>query len=218
MKELTLKHTIAALSCTAALVASLTACGSGDDKPTLPLATGGSSPSATATSRPTTAPPAATATGPVALAAQSTYDYNGLKFVVNLPPDISAASRPRMRLFSEFLQGVGRTTAANKLDPSLAGLTTADVLKERRSMTGGDSVQGIGVVTLTLSRVDTVPHGGPTQIYGCLDQSKLLQVRKDGTQFDEDGDNNSMLKMSATIERTATGSKVSKFDFTDGPC
>jgi hypothetical protein len=30
-----------------------------------------------------------------------------------------------MRLFSEFLQADGRTTAANKLDPAIARLTTS---------------------------------------------------------------------------------------------
>jgi hypothetical protein len=187
------------------LAGSLTACGGSGDKATLPAYTCGSSPSTTTTIRPTTTPPTATATGPVALTAHSTHDFNGLTFVVNLPADIPAASKPRMRLFSEFLQAVDRTAAANRLDPAIAGLASAEVVKKRRTVTGGESVQGIGTVTYTIRVIHTVPNGGPTQVVGCLDQGKLLQVRKNGTQFDQDGNNNSTLKMTGTIERGGEG-------------
>jgi hypothetical protein len=110
-----------------------------------------------------------------------------------------------MRLFSEFLQAVDRTAAANRLDPAIAGLASAEVVKKRRTVTGGESVQGIGTVTYTIRVIHTVPNGGPTQVVGCLDQGKLLQVRKNGTQFDQDGNNNSTLKMTGTIERGGEG-------------
>jgi len=213
-----LKHTIAALSCSAALVTSLSACGGGDDTSALPLQTGGASPSTTTTIRPSTTSPTAATTGPVALAAHSTHNFNGLTFVVNLPADIPAVSQPRMRLFSEFLQADGRTIAANKLDPAIARLASANVVKDEKPVTGGESVQGIGTVTYTIRTIHTVPNGGPTQVVGCLDQGRLLQVRKNGTQFDQDGDKNSTLKMTGTIERGTAGMKVTRFAFAAGPC
>jgi hypothetical protein len=219
-KELTLKHTIAALSCTAALIASLTACSSGGDKSTPPTRTSGSSPSTTTTTRPTTAPPtsATTPKGLVALDAQSTHNYNGLKFVVNLPADIPAASRPNMRLFSLFLQADGRTTAKNKLDPAIARLASADVVALYKYWTVGESVQGIGTVIYTITKVTSGPHGSPTYFSGCLDQSKLRQVRKNGTHFDDDGNKDNTLKVLATIDLGMTGHTVTKFTFDDGPC
>jgi hypothetical protein len=215
-----LKHTIAALSCTAALIASLTACSSGGDKSTRPTRTSGSSPSTTTTTRPTTAPPtsATTPKGLVALDAQSTHNYNGLNFVVNLPADIPAASRPSMRLFSLFLQADGRTTATTNLDPDIARLASATVVAQYKRWTGGESVQGIGTVIYTITKVTSGPHGSPTYFSGCLDQSKLLQVLKNGTHFDDNGTRNNTLKVSATIELGVTGPAVTKFRFPDGPC
>lgn len=101
-----MKHTTAALSCAAMLVLSLAGCSGSDDKATLPAYTGGSSPSATTTSPPTTTAPTATATGPIALVPHATYTYGALKVVVDQPANIPKASRPSMRLFSEFLQEI----------------------------------------------------------------------------------------------------------------
>jgi hypothetical protein len=220
LKETTLKHTITAVSCAAALVASLAACGSGDDKSALPSNNGGSIPSTTATSRPTTTPPTATAatgSGPVALAAHSTYAYGGLKVRVNLPADIPTASRPSMRLFSEFLQARGRTTARNKLDPALPRLASADVVKYLEGTNVAESVQGIGSVILTISKIQTVA-GHTTVVTGCLDQSKLVQVRKDGSHFVAGAKTKPTLKMTANINRRMTGSQVTLYTFAAGPC
>ena len=216
MKELTLKHTIAVLTCTAALVSSLTACG--DDTSTLPQPTGGSSPSATTTIRPTTTPPTATTTGPGVLASHSTYNYNGLTLVVNLPTDIPAASQPYMRLFSEFLQADGRTMATNKVDPAIARLASAAVVVEYNYWIVGESVQGIGSVIYTFSKVITNPPGYPISFSGCLDQSKLRQVRKNGTHFDDNSNKDHKLNVVATIDRGKTGPTVTRFTFDNGPC
>ena len=60
----------------------------------------------TATGQPaTTALTSPASTGPPALAAHSIYNYRGLTFVVDLPADVPAAALPRMRTFSDFLQG-----------------------------------------------------------------------------------------------------------------
>jgi hypothetical protein len=99
--ETGVKHTIGAVACATALVASLAACGGGDNTAALPSHTAGSSPSTTATSPPATTPP--TAAGAVALPASSTYMYGALEVIVNLPTDVPSASRPSMRVFSEFL-------------------------------------------------------------------------------------------------------------------
>jgi hypothetical protein len=213
-----LKHTIAALSCTAALVASLTACGSEDDKPTLPSNTSGSTPSTTTTSRPVPTPATATTgSGPVALDTHSTYTYGGLKVVVNLPADIPSASRPSMRLFSEFLQADGRTTARSKLDPSLSGLASADVVKDTKASITAGSVQGIGSVIYTVSKVQTA--GRTTLVAGCLDQSKIVHLRKDGSHFvDANARKYPRIKMTANINRALTGPEVTLFTFADGTC
>ena len=134
-----MKHTIGALTCSVGLVVSLAACGGGgDSKAAQPSHPAGSSPSTTASSLPTTTAtsgpaatpptPPPTTSGPAALPAHSTYNYRGLTFVVDLPADISAASLPRMRIFSDFLQGLGRTTAQNKLDPSLSKLASPAIV------------------------------------------------------------------------------------------
>jgi hypothetical protein len=207
VEELTLKHTIAVLTCTAALVSSLTACGY--------------IPSRTTTIRPTTTPPTANTTGAVALAAHSTYDYNGLTFVVNLPADIPAASQPYMRLFSEFLQADGRTMATNKVDPAIARLASAAVAAEYKYWIVGESVQGIGSVTYTFSlfsKVITNPPDYPIDFIGCLDQSKLRQVRKNGTHFDDNGNKDNTLNVVATIDRGTIGLTVTRFTFDDRPC
>jgi hypothetical protein len=214
VRKLTLKHTFAALSCTAALVASLTACSNGDAKSSLPLHTGGSSPSTAATSRPTTSATAATK-APAALALHSINTYGGLKFVVDLPSGIPSASLPDMRTFSAFLQGVGHTTANNKFDPSVSDLASPNVVKIVRATVGPVSAGGIGSVTYTINTVHKIPHG-PTVVFGCLDQSKLVQVRKDGTQFiDANTREFPKLRMEASIR---PDSVVTNFSFDDKPC
>ncbi len=213
-----MKHTLAALTCTLGLVASVAACGGGGDKASLPIYTRASSPSTTATSgaTPTTPPP--TATGPVALAASSTYTYGGLKVVVNLPTDVPSASRPSLRFFSEFLQAVGRTKASNKVDPSVSGLASARVVEYLQSTTGGESVQGIGTVTYTISQIHA-GTSGVALVTGCLDQSKLVQVRKDGSHFvDAAGKKYPTLKLRADINPGEKGPEVSAYSFAVGSC
>jgi hypothetical protein len=208
-----MKQSIAAVTCAAALVASLAACGTGDDKSAPPSRTGGTSQPATT---PTTPLPTGTKSGPAALPAQTTYTYGGLKVVVNLPADIPSASRPSLRFFNDFLQARGRTTARNKLDPSLSGLASAHVLKSVQTALVPGSVQGIGSVTYTVSEVRTAGSSGYAAITGCLDQSKLSHVRKDGSHFgDASAKAYPTLKMSAEIN---PGPRVTNFAFAVGTC
>lgn len=218
MKLIDLKHTLAGLTCATMMVASLAACGGSDDKATLPVHTGGASPSATTTSRPTTTAPTATAAGPVALVPHATYTYGGLKVVVDQPANIAKASRPSMRLFSEFLQADGRTMARNTLDPVMTDLASADVVKYVKATTGGESVQGIGSVAFTISKVHSA-GSDYTLITGCTDQSKLVQVRKDGSQYvDPNTKKYPKLKMTADINRSTRGLRVTAFTFVAGTC
>jgi hypothetical protein len=165
--------------------------------------TGGSSPSTTATSRPATTPTTATIDGAVALGVHSTYTYGGLKLVV-------------MLLFSDFLQGVGRTTAQNKLDPFLSALASADMVKYVQSSIEPTSVQGIGTVIYTVNQVQST-RSGFAAITGCVDQSKLVQVRKDGTHFVAEAKTYPTLKMAADISPGLRGLRVTHLDFS-GSC
>lgn len=204
----------------AALLAGVTACGGGEAKTSLPVYTGGATPSATTTSQP---PPTATATatgtssGSDTLAAKSTYTYGGLSVVVNLPTEIPSASRPSLRLFSDFLQGVGLSKAQGKLEPSLSSQASTTVLTYLRTTVGGDSVQQIGALSYTISTVRTT--SGTALITGCLDQSKLVQVRKDGSHFvDAATKRNPTLKLTANINPGNTGPQVTLYTFALGPC
>jgi hypothetical protein len=205
-----------------ALALALTACGGrGGDQAALPRHSAGA-PSTTATSapmtKPTKPPPTHTAAGPVTLASHSTNTYGGLDVVVDLPGGMSSASRPPMQAFSDLLQAVGRTTAQNKLDPSLSGLASADVVKYLRTGIIGGSVQGIGSLTFTISNVHTVPRG-PTLVTGCADQSKIVQVRKDGSHFvDAGAKKNPKLKMTANIDPANAGGVVTRLTFSVGTC
>ena len=210
-----MKHPVAVSVCVAGLVVTLTGCGS-DAKAGLPMYTGGSSPSTTATSRPATTPTTATIDGAVALGVHSTYTYGGLKLVVNLPSDIPNVSRPSMLLFSDFLQGVGRTTAQNKLDPFLSALASADMVKYVQSSIEPTSVQGIGTVIYTVNQVQST-RSGFAAITGCVDQSKLVQVRKDGTRFVAEAKTYPTLKMAADISPGLRGLRVTHLDFS-GSC
>jgi hypothetical protein len=218
VKETDVKHTIAAITCAGTLIASLAACGGGDAKSAQPSL---SSSSKTATNRAT--PPAkplptGTKPGPAALPAHSTYTYGGLKVAVNLPADIPSASRPSLQLFSDFVQAMGRTTAWEKLDPTLSRLASADVVKDRKATITAGSTQGIGSVTYTIREVQTGTSGF-TMITGCLDQSELAHLRKDGSHFVAAGaKKHPTLNMTAIISRGATGSKVTSFTFAVGPC
>ena len=152
------KRKLAVLTCTIAMVAGLTACGGEESRETLTRDTGASSPSATSTtSSPTTAAP--TETGPIALVEHSTHTNGGLKLVVNFPADIPAASRPSMRVFSQFLQAAGRTNARNKVDPTMSRLASAGVLKETQDSVTPGSVEGIGSLIFTVSKVQTGTSG-----------------------------------------------------------
>lgn len=202
-----------ALTCAAALVASQAACGAGDEKSVLPSRTGASSRPATT---PTTPLPTGTTSGPAALPAQKTYTYGGLKVVVNLPADIPSASRPSLSFFNDFLQARGRTTARNKLDPSLSALASAEVLKSVQTALVPESVQGIGSVIYTIRGVRTAGSSGYAAITGCLDQSKLSHVRKDGSHFgDASAKAYPTLKMTAQIN---PGPRVTSLVFAVGPC
>ena len=227
-----MKNSLVVAACTGMLVASLVACGGSDDKSGLPTFPPGSSPSASApsqpmattspatgTSQPTaTSPATGTKSGPAPLAAKSTYTYDGLKLTVNLPSEIPARSRPSLRLFSEFLQADGRTTAKNKLDPALAGLASSNVVKNAKAVTGGESVQGIGAVSYTVSKIQT-GSSGLTLINGCLDQGKLVQVRRDGSHFvDAATKANPTLKLTATISPGTAVPRVTSFTFSAGSC
>ena len=207
-----MKHPVAVSVCVAGLVVSLTGCGGSGAKAGLPVYTGGSSPSTTATSRPATTPTTATIDGAVALGVHSTYTYGGL----NLPSDIPNVSRPSMLLFSDFLQGVGRTTAQNKLDPFLSALASADMVKYVQSSIEPTSVQGIGTVIYTVNQVQST-RSGFAAITGCVDQSKLVQVRKDGTHFVAEAKTYPTLKMAADISPGLRGLRVTHLDFS-GSC
>jgi hypothetical protein len=219
------KQTIRVLACAVVLVVSLAACG-GDQGSALPLYTGGSAPATTDVTRPVTSAPTASAKGPAgagaegpaALAAHSTYTYGGLTVVVNLPADLPAVSRPRVQLFSEVLQAVGRTTVQNKLDPSLSRLATEDVLRYVRTFVEVGSVQGIGQLTFRITSVHTVPNG-PTLVSGCADQSELVQVRKDGSHYvDANVKKYPVVKMSGQINPGNAGPRVSLFSYSVGTC
>jgi hypothetical protein len=210
-------HSLATASGAVSLAVTLAACGGGDTKSTPPIYTGRPSPSTTTTSRPSTTAPTATGTSPTVLAAKSTHTYGGLSVVVNLPTEIPSASRPSLRFFSDFLQGVGRSKAQGKLEPSLSSQASAKVLTYLRTTVGGDSVQQIGALSYTISKVRTT--SGPALITGCLDQSKLVQVRKDGSQFvDAATKRNPTLKLTANINPGNTGPQVTLYTFALGPC
>ena len=212
-----MKHPVAVSVCVAGLVVTLSGCGS-DAKAGMPVYTGGSSPSTTATTRPATTPTTATSDGPLALVAHSTNTYGGLKVDVNLPADIPSVSRPSMRLFSEFLQSDARTTAQNKLDPAMSALASAAVVQDTQSTIGAGPVAGIGSVVYTVSTVQATTSGFAV-ITGCLDQSKIISVRKDGSHYvDSNARNDPTLKMSADISPGLRGLRVTAYSFASGPC
>jgi hypothetical protein len=214
----TLKHTIAVLSLATVLAASLTACGGSDAKATLPVYTGGTSPSATTTSPPATTAPAASAGGPVVLAPHTTYTYGGLKVIVDQPASIPSASRPAMRLFSDFLRAIDRTTAANKLDPSLTHLASANVVEFVRTFVVPGSVEGLGSVTYTITKIEA-RDVRTTRATFCVDQSKVVQVRKDGSRFvDPNARKDPRIKMKADIFRGTTGLEVTFMTPVTGTC
>lgn len=218
------RRVVAASTCAAALVASLSACGGGDDKvATPPTHTAGPTPPTSTTSGPaTTAPtplPTSTpiATGPVPLAAHTVYRYGGLTFVVNLPAEVPIDSLPRMRPFSEFLQAIGRTTAQNKLDPALARLASAEIVKYVQTFVEPGSVQGVGTIVISVTKAETLAPG-PTQITGCL-VSRLVQVRKNGSRYlDPVTKKYPTLKMTATVSPQSAVQPVAQFAFAAGPC
>jgi hypothetical protein len=217
VEETNVKHPVAVSVCVAGLVVTLSGCGS-DAKAGMPVYTGGSSPSTTATTRPATTPTTATSDGPLALVAHSTNTYGGLKVDVNLPADIPSVSRPSMRLFSEFLQSDARTTAQNKLDPAMSALASAAVVQDTQSTIGAGPVAGIGSVVYTVSTVQATTSGFAV-ITGCLDQSKIISVRKDGSHYvDSNARNDPTLKMSADISPGLRGLRVTAYSFASGPC
>jgi hypothetical protein len=211
------KQVLTTTACAALLLGSLTACGSSDSKPTLPASTGGSAPSAT-TSQPVTTAPTATVTGPVALVPHATYTYGGLSVVVDQPAGIPSASRPAMRLFSDFLKAIDRTTAKNKLDPGLADLASAEVVKYVRTFVVPGSVEALGSVTYTITKIEA-RDTRTTRATFCVDQSKVVQVRKDGSRFvDPNARNDPRIKMTADIFRGMTGPEVTFLTPAIGTC
>jgi hypothetical protein len=123
-----------------------------------------------------------------------------------------------MRIFSVVLQGAGQTIAQNKLAPSLPLLATADVVRYIQTSIEKGSVATIGSMIFTVSTVHTSTPG-PTQITGCLDQSKLVQVRKDGSHFVAATTMKiPTLKMTATVYPGNTGGAVNHLSFAPGSC
>lgn len=222
MQKFTTKQTFAAAVCATALVASLSAC-SGEGSKAAPVGKTSSSPLTATTSRPvantpTTTKPKGKATAPLLPAGQATNTYGGLKVVVNLPTDISSASRPRVRLFSAFLQAVGRTTAQNKIDPSVSRLASVNVVKSVQAFAVHQSAQAIGSVTFTVSTVQT-GTSGMSVINGCVNQSKVVQVRRDGSHYvTADVKKYPTRKMTAGITPGKAGPKVTVFTFAPGTC
>jgi hypothetical protein len=221
VEETHVKHAVVTTTCAVALVASLSGCGgSASDKPPLPGRTGASGPSATPPDQPTTTSPTAGGTSPgqAALAAHSTYKYGDLVVVVNLPPDIPARARPGVQLFSDFLQGVSRTTAENKLDPSLAAMASADVVRYVRTFVEAGSARGVGSVVFTVDKVQA-SNSGIGVIAGCLDQSQLVQVGRDGARFvDAKTKKYPTLTMTADINAGPRKHQVSHFAYAVGTC
>lgn len=209
-----MKQSITTVTCAAALVASLAACGGGGDgKATPPIDTAGPARSTSATGGVTTPP------SPAVLGGQSTYSYGGLKVLVNLTAGIPNGARPNAIRFSTFLQSVGRTMARNKLDAVVPAIATPDVVKSVQSLIGKGSDQGIGSVTFKVREVKTTGKSGQALITGCLDQSKLVQVRPNGSRFvDANVKKHPALKMTATTDRVTIGLKVTRLAFVDGAC
>jgi hypothetical protein len=105
------------------------------------------------------------------------------------------------------------------VDPAMSGLASSDVVRETRTSTGGGSVQGIGSVTYTVSKVQTAGTSGYARITGCADLSKLVQVRKDGSHYV--GANTKKyptLKMTAETNPGITGPVVTSFTYAVGTC
>jgi len=201
------KHALAATTCAALLLGSLTACGSSDSKSTLPASTSGSTPSATST-HPATTAPTASPSGEVPLVPHSSFTFGRLKVVVDQPANLPKASRSSMMVLSEFLQGMGRTSARNILDPALKDVAATDVVKYVQTSVTPGSVEGIGSLSFTISRVQAMDVR-TTRATLCLDQSKFVQVRKDGSQFvDASVKKFPRLKMRVDIFRGLTGPEV----------
>jgi hypothetical protein len=113
---------------------------------------------------------------------------------------------------------VGRTIARDVYDPSVSDVASSAVVKYVRTFAGGEPAQGIGSVIFTISSVRTVPYG-PTHVIGCLDQSKLVQVRKDGSHFvGANTKKNSTLKMTGEINPGIAGPPVRLLAFAAGTC
>lgn len=214
-----MKHSLTAATLGAVLVASLVACGGSSDKSTLPTYTGSSSPSATATGQPTKTAPAASKATSDPLAAHSTHQYGDLKVVVNIPADIPRGARPSMRVFSDFLRAVDRTNAENKLDPAVRDLAASHVVKYVGTFVVPGSVKGVGLVTYTIDTVRTAGNSGYALVTGCVDQSNVAQVGKDGSRVaDANGKKYPTLKMTAEINPKAKEGAVTAFAFAGGPC
>lgn len=198
------------------LVASLAACGGGEDKPVLPVYNGKSASSAPTTSRPTTAPPTSTSPAPAALAPHATYTYGALKVLVNLPADIPSASLPSVRLFSGFLQAVGQTTADNKADPRLGQLANPQVAKYLTDGMDPKAAHNAGTLTFTVTKIQ--PAGSHlVTISGCMDQSKAFPVDNAGKAI-ADTSLNPILKMIGSVSSSRGEVRVSGFAFSRGDC
>jgi len=61
-------------------------------------------------------------------------------------------------------------------------VATAEVVKYIKTSIEKGSVATVGSMTFAVSTIHTSTPG-PTRITGCLDQSKLVQVRNDGSHF-----------------------------------
>jgi hypothetical protein len=137
---------------------------------------------------------------------------------VDQPTDIPKAARSSMIVFSEFLKAIDRTNARNKLDPALMDVASKDVVDYVKTFVVPGAVEGIGSVRYKVIKVETL-DSRTTRATFCLDQSKIVQVLKDGSHFVAPGATKyPRIKMRANLDRGMTGPEVTKFTFADGAC
>jgi len=123
-----------------------------------------------------------------------------------------------MIVFSEFLKAIDRTNARNKLDPTLENIASTDVVNYVKTFVVPGAVEGIGSVKYKVIKVETL-DSRTTRATFCLDQSKVVQLRKDGSHFVDSGATKyPRIKMKANLYLGMTGPEVTKFTFADGAC
>jgi hypothetical protein len=150
---------------------------------------------------------------------QSTHWYGSLKVIMNVPADLPTAASPGMRSFRDFLLSVNRTTARNKLDPSVKDLASPDVVKYVQTFVIPGAAEGVGSMTYTIGQIQTTGKSGYAVITGCLDQSDVAQVRKNGSRYvDPKAKKYPTLKMTAGVSPGLPERRVTLFTFAAGAC